>query len=219
MTYRPTYKCQIKDLHNIYQSYFGDIQGRFVEVGAFDCYHWSNTYGLAQAGWHGLAIEPNPEFFDGCKKLYANNHNIILEQCCIGRHNGTIKLYLGGSLSTIKRGIIATYNSIPGMDFTGLKDDNFIECPVYTLDTILRKYDYRPNFEVLSIDVEGAELDVLSGFSLEYYQPKMIIIEVHEHHQDKRLSGKARKVDKILRRYEKIYSDHINNIYVRENDY
>lgn len=214
MTYQKTYNCQIKNLPDIYQSIFGDIQGKFVEVGALDCYTWSNTYGLALANWQGLMIEPQPEYFDHCKELYKDNPNIILENCCIGKKNGRTRLYLGGSLSTTKKKIIKTYNSIEGMNFTGLREDNFIICDMFTLDTILKKHNWSKDFEVLSIDVEGAEIDVLNGFDLNYWQPKMIIIEVHEHHTDKRLSAKAKKVDQLLKDYQKIYSDHINNIYV-----
>ena len=41
--------CQIPGLDKIYEEYFGDTLGLFVEVGAFDGESVSNTSGLADA--------------------------------------------------------------------------------------------------------------------------------------------------------------------------
>lgn len=213
--YKKTTGCQVQNLSDIYHDYFGYITtGSFVEIGAFNCFNWSNTYTLALSGWRGLMVEPQPQYIDECKELYVENPNIIFQQCCVGRSNGTVKLYIGGSTSTIKRGMIKTYNSIEWAKFGGLDKDRFIECDIFTLDTLLSKNNWTANFEVLVIDVEGAEIDVLAGFDLDYWQPQMIIIEAHEQMEDKRLSGKAGKIDLFFNDYTKIYSDHINNIYV-----
>lgn len=213
--YKKTPGCQIKDLPQIYYNYFDYITGgSFVEIGAFNCINWSNSYMLAQSGWRGLLVEPQRGYADDCKNLYRNNPKIAIEQCCVGRYNGKVKLYLGGSISTIKQGMVATYNSIDWAQSSGLDKDRFVECDIFTLDTLLKKHKWPTDFEVLIIDVEGAELDVLQAFDLDYWQPQMVIIEAHEEMDDKRLSGKAGRIDDIFSQYKKIYSDHINNIYV-----
>lgn len=217
MKYEHIPGCQVKNLVNIYMAQFGyKNTGSFVEIGAFNCYNWSNTYTLALAGWNGLLVEPQEKEFHECSELYNDNPNIILEQCCIGKENGTIQLYLGGSTSTIKTEMIETYNSIEWAKFGGLREDRFVECEMFTLDTLLKKHNQAIGFEVLVIDVEGAELDVLSGFTLEKWQPQMVIIEAHEQSDDERLSAKAHKINEYFEEYKKIYSDHINNIYARE---
>ena len=61
-----------------------------------------------------------------------------------------------------------------------------------TLNDLLKKYKINRGFELLSIDVEGNELDVLKGFDIEYWKPKIIIIE-HNYENDK-----MRKISKIF---------------------
>lgn len=218
MTYIPTPNCQIKNLTQIYLDYFGYIDnGLFVEIGAFNCFNWSNTYTLAQAGWNGLLVEPVPEYFADCVKLYKDNPKIRLVQCAISDHNQDVKLFLGGSNSTIRPEMVEIYNSIEWAKFSGLRDDNYITVSAYALDYLLAKHLIPTGFEVLVIDVEGAELDVLSGFTLDYWQPQMVIIEAHEQCEDLELAKKADAINLYFRDYHKIYSDHINNIYINGN--
>jgi hypothetical protein len=45
-----------------------------------------------------------------------------------------------------------------------------------TLDQILRECDF-PAVDYITIDVEGHEMEVLKGFSLDVYKPRVVIIE------------------------------------------
>lgn len=175
---------------------------------------------LALAGWDGIAIEPQLGFFSECAELYEDNPRIILENCCIGRENGRTKLYLGGSNSTIISEMIDVYNSMGWSRISGLNREKFIECDLFTLDFILDKHNWQPRFDVLIIDVEGAELDVLSGFSLDKWFPKIAIVETHALYPDECLGGNAETINEYFAdcRYQKISEDHINSIYVRSDD-
>lgn len=216
MRYINVPNCQISNLVDIYLSHFGYItNGRVVEIGAFNCYNWSNSHCLITAGWQGLLVEPQPDMIAECQELYRSNDNVILERCCIGSKNDTVKLYLGGSNSTIKPEMVDIYNGIEWSKFSGLDADKFIECEMVTLDFLLEKYEWQPGFEVLIIDVEGAELDVLDGFSIDRYRPKLVIVETHELEPHKELSEKAGGINRYFdnHSYSKIYTDHINSIY------
>lgn len=142
---------------------------------------------------------------------------MILENICIGKRNGIAKLYLGGSNSTINPRMVDVYNDISWSKFSGLRRRKFVECQMFTLDTILKKHKYPIGFEVLVIDVEGAEKEVLRGFSISKWQPRMAIVETHEKNEDKRLSKKAKWINAFFSKhnYRKIYSDHINSVYKR----
>lgn len=210
------YDSQLPMLMDIYQETFGYITtGRLVEVGAFNCYNWSNTYPLLSIGWSGLLIEPQANYFENCYKLYDGNNKVILEQCCVGKECGVTHLYLGGSNTTIKRKMVDIYNSLEWSKISGLNPNVFIDCEIHTLDCLLSKHDFKPNFEVLSIDVEGAEIDVLKGFTISKYLPKLVIIETHEKYPDSRLARKSRWINTYFFKYgyTKIHSDIINSIY------
>ena len=159
--------CQIHSLPEIYHEHFGDLTGGvFVEVGAFDCHNWSNTFMLVELGWSGVYIEPNPEYFQRCLDRYKNHPRIELVNLAIGREVEIAKLYLGGSLTTIKKEAVETYQGIDWARSSRLDLNRFIECGVEKLDNVLEKLQIKPGFDVLVIDVEGAEEDVMEGFDL-----------------------------------------------------
>src|ERR671923_2099072 len=61
--------CQIPNLGFLLDFFFGDVAvGTFVEVGAFDGYTYSNTWGLAAAGWRGFYIEPVASHAAQCRR-------------------------------------------------------------------------------------------------------------------------------------------------------
>jgi FkbM family methyltransferase len=215
-TYPEGHESQIPGLPAIYLDRFGyRTDGRFVEVGAFNCYNWSNSWGLAEAGWRGLMFEPQKQYYDDCIRRFANNPNITIEHCAISDYDGTATLYLGGSLSTTIPEMVDVYNSIGWSQSSGLDANRHVEVPAYRLDTMLDRHNWQPGFEVLIIDVEGAEMKVLKGFSLRRWIPQMIIIEAHEKLDEPKLNSKAVDINKHLKSYEKIYSDHVNSIFVR----
>jgi hypothetical protein len=67
--------------------------------------------------------------------------------------------------------------------------------------------------------VEGSELDVLQGFTINEWGPRLVIIEAHEKFWNEMVSAKAHAINEYMdgAGYKKIYSDHINNIYVPKN--
>jgi len=209
---------QIPGLGDIYMQHFGYItDGYFVEFGAFDGYHWSNTYPLAQIGWSGLLVEPHPEYYLQCKARYADNPRIEVVRFAVGRESCVTELYIGGSISTIKKEMIAIYNDLDWSKIAGLDEQKSIRVAMTTLDILLDGHNVLPGFELLVIDVEGAEIDVLDGFSILEWQPQMCIVEAHEKYPDKRLNAKARHINRYFKTvgYRKIHADTINSIYVR----
>ena len=220
MKYTTSVDCQIKELPAIYEKYFGERPlGAYVEVGAFNGIGWSNTLGLARLGWKGLLFEPNPEYYVRCVENYKTYPNVRIIPQAVGSYDGTTKLFLGGSNTTTVPEMVDTYNSMDWSKISGLSHEKFVTCPITTLDTALALYGWPQHFDLLVIDVEGAEVEVLKGFDLEYWLADMMIVETHEKYPDERLSHKAQEVDALLLPYgyEKIYADTINAIYFKES--
>jgi hypothetical protein len=89
-----------------------------------------------------------------------------------------------------------------------------------TLNKSLEFYEFQQNFDVLDLDVEGSETEVLQGFDINFWQPKMAIVEAQELHPAKELTLQAPFINKYFQDagYEKIYCDEINNIYIRKDN-
>ena len=214
------HKCQIPDLDKIYMDYFGfKRNGYYVEVGGFDGISWSNTFGLAVAGWNGLILEPQPIFYEECIKNYDFLPNVKILKTCAGDYQGEIELFTGYSLATTKKEMVDTYNEIDW--FKGIVNkNNSIISQIDTLNNILQTNQFPKNFDLLVIDVQGAELDVIKGIDLNIWKPQMIIIELHEDNQYDSLKTNNKEIIEILERgnYKKIFKDENNSIFVQEKD-
>jgi len=130
----------------------------------------------------------------------------------------TESIFVAGSVSTIKEETADLYATLLTHNIVGISRKVRRNVRVSTLDAELEKHDAPVGFEVLVIDVEGSERDVLHGFNIEDWQPRIVIVEAHEHHQNKELGAQADEINSYFDEfgYEKIYSDHINNIYTRQ---
>lgn len=181
--------CQIIDLNQIYQKYFGyPSKGTFVEVGAYDGETFSNTSCLADIGWNGIYIEPVESSFNRCVERHKNN-TVKVIKCLIGSEESDKILYVGNEDHICWGGAITTSNEehlkIYKRKVPNFSEINFseIKVPQIRLDTVLNANNIDPNFDLLVVDVEGSEFDVYDSFDLNYWKPKMMIVEIEEKHQ------------------------------------
>jgi len=203
---------QIQQLDKLYMKYFRhQPTGFFVDVGAYDGINFSNTFMLATAGWGGIFYEPVPEFFNKCKLLYAEDDNIKVLETCIGSYVGYIDMFVAGTISTYDN-----HHLNLGYWKGSYSNKHKISVRITTLDKSLKENNTTPNFELLSVDVEGAEMDVLNSFDILYWRPQMVIVEAQELHPSKELRYQAKDINEYFDKvgYEKIHCDEINNIYV-----
>jgi len=211
MTYPMSSTCQFKNINEFYNKYFGEKKdGVFVEVGAHDGYSFSLTWGLAEAGWKGIYFEPVKELYERCVKRHEKNSVKVLN-LAIGNKIGKTKLYLGAN-PTINE---ETVERSP-WDFK-YDPTNFIEVDVSTLDVELDKQaEFFDSIDLLVIDVEGGELEVLEGFDIFGFLPKMIIIETCEGNVDKRKSFHTEAILSYFdgTPYTKIYSNGQDTVWV-----
>lgn len=206
--------CQIPTLNSIYEKYFGyKTDGIFMEIGGYDGYEFSNTWGLAEAGWRGIYFEPVPEFYAKCVRTHIKN-NVSVENMAVWDYDGELSLELGGTLTSASKEHIDVVRLLDWAK--GIYTSKWIKSPCITLKSYVKsKYPKLNKIDLLVIDVEGGELNVLRGANLEVWKPTMLIIEAHEHHPDTSLRIFANDINTFVqeRGYTKVYSDAINNIY------
>jgi FkbM family methyltransferase len=221
MSYIRPHRGQVQGLTGIYLDTFGYItDGHFVDVGAFDCYQWSNTFTLASAGWKGIFVEPQPDLADRCRHRLDGMDHVEVVEMAISDRVCEIPLRLAGSLSSIDSDHVDVYSMSDEFAFFFSGDPEYMLVQTTTLDRLLGDRKWPRGFEVLSIDVEGHEMSVLNEFSIHWWRPHLVIVEVHEQHREEAMSSRAVEINQYFEvaGYEKIYSDHINNIYRRLPD-
>ena len=186
--------------------------GAFVEVGAYDGVDYSNTWGLARAGWHGLYVEPHTDFAAKCEANHAK-HSVEVECCAVGNGNGECDLFLGGSVSSVVESHAKAW---------GIRPDQRMRVPMKTLDRILEERNWPPRYDVLVVDVEGAEEAVLRGYSMQRWRPRMAIVETHEGYRSGVYvdsKGRNRIVEFCngyfrTHKFKKVWYDLVNTIFV-----
>lgn len=209
-TFDPMVQFDPARLDRIYQDAFGyKTNGTFVEVGAYDGVTYSHTVGLAKLGWRGVYIEPVPGMAETCRINHENNLGVTVLECACGSFNGIGYVHMDADSccgSTLNQAVC--------------KNPLSIQVEVRTLDTLLMQEEIDPGFDLLSIDVEFAECEVLKGFDVERWMPKLIIIELCETHggekQEWAAPARAMVKERIEPMYAKVYSDRINTIFVRK---
>jgi FkbM family methyltransferase len=143
-------------------------KGFFVEVGANDPKEGSQSWHLEEAGWSGILVEPQPEL---AEKLRATRSAEVYAVACSSpdRAGSRMLLHMAGPFSSFDSALVVT----------GIRPEATIDVPVKTLDDILIEARAPAPIDFLSIDVEGHELDVLQGFDLKRWRPRLILLEDH----------------------------------------
>jgi hypothetical protein len=83
----------------------------------------------------------------------------------------------------------------------GATPEAVIEVPIRTLDSILTEAGTPEQFDFLSIDVEGHEIEVLRGFDIAWWRPQLILLEDHVADLARHRYLKAAGY-RLIRRYE-----------------
>lgn len=210
--------CQIPNLGEILSKYLPEI-GTFVEVGAYDGITHSNTLPLIKAGWSGIYIEPILEYFIKCSKNLSEYKKAVILNKAVANFFGTSEMIKRGEWSTID----GSYNKLVNDHPSASEDLGKETVMVMPLDSILMDQKIE-NIDLLVIDVEGSEIEVLQGFSIDRYSPKMIIIELHEQSKFWQLHNDVYLNTQVINNflielcgYKKIFSDDINSIFIKEN--
>jgi len=146
----------------------GARSGFFVEVGANRPQQESQTWHLEQLGWRGVLVEPQPDLAEELSRM--RRARVFAVACSSPQNAGRrMRLHVAGALSALDRDRMAP----------GAQPARLIEVPVRVLDDILLEARAPEQFDFLSIDVEGHELEVLSGFDLARWRPRLLLIEDH----------------------------------------
>jgi len=133
-----------------------------VDVGANDPVVNSQSYHLECLGWDGVLIEPLPHYAD---RLAAERTAPLYRTACgnPAQHGSRLPISVAGVYSSMS-------NTVASL--------TTIDVPVRTLESIVVEAGLT-RIDFLSLDVEGFELEVLTGFSLHQWQPRLILMEDH----------------------------------------
>ncbi|QNJ08129.1 hypothetical protein SynMINOS11_00655 [Synechococcus sp. Minos11] len=151
----------------------------FIEAGANDGIKQSNTFFLESLyGSHGLLIEPSPSNFEKCMKNRSNGN--IYENVAITEHANAGKLIEFVYSDLMTTGLNSLDVDPVDHAKSGLQFFDGINYRFYakgcTIDYLMQKHSIQ-RVELLSLDLEGAELEALKGAMLEKNLISYILVE------------------------------------------
>jgi FkbM family methyltransferase len=158
---QPTYAENLQDLWVAFCVAPGKHNGYYVDVGSADGVIGSNTKLLDDLGWKGICIDPFP-------KNMSSRTCQMFKQPVFDKSGEKVMFRDAGDLG----GIDKTVGSAPQVLKAPL-----VELTTATLDEILAKANAPADIDFMSIDVEGAEVPVLRGLSLDRYRIEAFCIE------------------------------------------
>ncbi len=166
------------------ESFFPDpsYKGVVIEVGAARPDYLSISASFRRQGWNVLAIEPNPVF----AALHRAEGAEVLEYACGDTDQDDVPFfvvhttgeYLGETVTNESFSSLGVRDKFAELIETVPATSTEIRVKLRRLDTILADRGLKPSdVDVLSIDVEGWELEVLAGLNSDVTGPKVMIVE------------------------------------------
>jgi FkbM family methyltransferase len=168
---------------NVFTDY--EYKGIMIEVGAATPETISNSYHYRINGWRTICIEPNPYFIE----LHKKSNSEAYQYACSDVDKNEVDFIVVGNETNDSD---LNYHSFSHLDTTDIlingeiaedwknvyhsSDKKTIKVNVRKLDTILTELNV-DRIDILTIDVEGNEMNVLKGFDIVKYNPSIIVIE------------------------------------------
>lgn len=187
------------------EAYFGGKrEGFYVEVGAYDGVNLSNSFHFEQIGWTGVLIEPDPEKAAQCRSARPGS---TTHACAVVGPGGANEIAFlqvaGGEVYSTTNPTAAHRKRLDGL---GLKWRE-VRVPARTLDSILAEAA-PPHVDFVSIDVEGGEMAVLSGFEIGRWRPAIVMVETNARTRDPAVRGYF-----VAHGYAYLHSIDVNDFY------
>jgi len=155
------------------QMFAGKTDGFFVEVGCIDGKRFSNTLHFEQKGWKGMCIEAHPDYIP---LLRENRPGSLICHCAVAEADqDSVTFYANkrGSLSTLDKSQEERWRRDYAKYFHGFDER---QVPMRRLATIFRENNIE-RIDILSIDIEGYEVNALKGLDFSVTKPLVMVIE------------------------------------------
>lgn len=179
--------ASLNQLDRKLEKYVDYDNGYFVELGANDGVTQSNSlYFEKYRNWHGLLVEPTPQNFLKCRQNRSARNSIYCAACVSFDYGQEfVRIAYSNLMSTP----MSLESDIPDARAHAALGDRFLGngemvfefgAVARTLNSLLLDAGAPRQIDFLSLDVEGAELEVLKGVDHQAFRFKYILVECRD---------------------------------------
>jgi len=179
--------------HNIFRN--RSAGGVYVDIGANHARDNSNTFFFDRClGWTGVCVEPNPQYWPS----YAERSCTLVKKC----------------VSDVRRNVSFKFEGVGGHVDAAAADAVVSEATTntecITLEQLLDDFKLQ-EIDLISLDVEGHEINILSRFNFTKYQIEVWTVET--------FWLNTRIFDRLMHKggYNKLTGIHIDDVYIRRS--
>ena len=150
---------------------YGLAPDLYVNVGAFDPVRFSNTALLHRRGWRGVNIEPRPEAKERFERLRPHD---AMYSVGISNSEGNLTYY------EFDEPALNTFDPVVAVDRDANTPYRLVgtrEIPTLPLKTVLEDACVPSRFGLLTVDVEGFDLEVLQSNDWHRFRPRLLLVE------------------------------------------
>jgi FkbM family methyltransferase len=163
-------------------SIFNSTKGTCVEIGGFDGVSGSNSYFFEKQGWDCLIVEPIPRLYEQIRAL----RRCKVVCAAATEHEEMLDFFVAEGTEALSSIEMSDYHASRVKEGGGVLKQ--IRVQGRRLDDILVENTIE-KIDFITIDVEGQELSVLKGFSLDKFQPRIVILEDGSYGLDARVKN------------------------------
>lgn len=158
--------------------------GYYVELGANDGITQSNThYFEKHRSWRGLLVEPSPHNFLKCRENRSSDNRIVCAACVSFDYKPEFVRITYSNLMSVPQGLETDIvdpmaHAAVGRQFLAAHEDIFdFGAVARPLNALMLEANAPRVIDFLSLDVEGAEIEVLKGVDHSIFRFKYILVE------------------------------------------
>jgi FkbM family methyltransferase len=184
----------------------------YMDIGAHHPFKFSNTALFYESGCQGINIEPDPNLFKLFKKYRKRDINLNIG---VSDKPGELLFYVMSSQTMNTFSIQEAEDLVSNHGFTITKK---IKVQVDTISNIVKNHLNGKKLDLLSVDVEGMDLQILKSIEFTEFFPTVICVETISF-STKGLGIKDLSIKFFLesKGYMKYADTYINTIFVRKD--
>ena len=193
----------------IFEKYLKINKPSYLDIGAHHPTYLSNTYFFYQRGCRGVCIEPDPAL---CENIRNKRSRDICLNAGVGissKTNAEFYVMTTKTLSTFSREDAEHYQG-----YGTQKIEKILRIPLIPVNEIIQN-NFKSCPNLVSLDVEGLDLDILKSFDFTKYRPEVFCVETLTYVEDKSETKLSEINDLLSSKDYMVYADtYINTIFV-----